>query len=465
MTGSALTARTLATCLLIGTVQVCPACARSSSPRQKSAAPSTPPFQMSADVTRDEVTRRTLGPYEGESEAGVDRSTMTGKVLAGYQGWFTCPGDGSGRGWRHWGRRDSFEPGACTVDLWPDVRELDRDELFETSFRHESGEPAFVYSPLVAKTVSRHFSWMKEYGIDGVFVQRFATEVSRTRGLYHFNVVLSNCRAGANEHGRTWALMYDLSGLKRGGTRLVIDDWKMLVDHMKIGRDGADSAYLHHSGRPVVAVWGIGFNDGRQYTLEECAELVRFLKDDPDYGGNTVMLGVPTYWRTLERDCLPDQELHEILRMADVISPWMVGRFGTPDAVADIARDVWKPDLAWCKTHDKDYLPVLFPGFSWHNLKPESKLGEIPRLGGRFLWKQYTEAVGAGAEMVYQAMFDEVDEGTAIFKCTNSPPIGQSPFLTYEGLESDHYLWLTGQGGRLLRGEIQVTDELPQRDL
>ena len=56
-----------------------------------------------------------------------------------------------------------------------------------------------------------------------------------------------------------------------------------------------------------------------------------------------------------------------------------------------------------------------------------------------------------------------IDEGTAIFKCTNNPPVGASKFLTYEGLPTDHYLWLVGQGGRLLRGEIQPSDEMPAR--
>ena len=62
-----------------------------------------------------------------------------------------------------------------------------------------------------------------------------------------------------------------------------------------------------------------------------------------------------------------------------------------------------------------------------------------------------------------QAMFDEMDEGTAIFKCTNDPPVGESRFLTLEGLPSDHYLWLAGIGRKLLRGEIEATEELPQR--
>ena len=64
--------------------------------------------------------------------------------------------------------------------------------------------------------------------------------------------------------------------------------------------------------------------------------------------------------------------------------------------------------------------------------------------------------------MIYVAMFDEVDEGTAIFKCTNDVLAGgASKFLTYEGLPSDFYLKLTGAGGKMLRGEIPFSDKVP----
>ena len=384
--------------------------------------------------------------------------------MCGYQGWFSCPGDGSGRGWHHWQKRGAFRPGSCTIDLWPDVRDIPADERFATDFLLADGSPAEVYSPLVEKTVRRHFKWMEDYGIDGVFVQRFGTEIRGVMGLYHFNTVLANCRAGANAHGRAWAVMYDLSGLRSGGTQVVIDDWKMLVDRMHVGRDENDAAYLRHRGKPVVAVWGIGFSDGRQYTFDECARLVDFLSKDPKYGGNTVMVGVPTYWRTLQKDCVADERVHDVILRADVVSPWMVGRSATPKQVERIAREVWKPDLEWCREYGKDYLPVAFPGFSWHNMQPDEPLDQIPRLGGRFLWKQFVELRRVGATMVYQAMFDEVDEATAIYKCTNNPPIGESPFLDYEGLPSDHYLWLVGQGGRLIRGEIEPSETLPTRE-
>jgi hypothetical protein len=58
-------------------------------------------------------------------------------------------------------------------------------------------------------------------------------------------------------------------------------------------------------------------------------------------------------------------------------------------------------------------------------------------------------------------MFDEVDEGTAIFKCTNNPPVGESTFITFEGLPSDHYLRLVGMAGRMIRGEIPYSEKMP----
>lgn len=63
--------------------------------------------------------------------------------------------------------------------------------------------------------------------------------------------------------------------------------------------------------------------------------------------------------------------------------------------------------------------------------------------------------------MVYIAMFDEVDEATAIYKCTNTPPVGASPFLTYEGLPSDFYLRLAGHAGKLMRNEVPLSETVP----
>jgi hypothetical protein len=61
-----------------------------------------------------------------QATGGVDPCTLENKVLIGYQGWFTCPEDGSGR-WTHW-YRGAPTPDTLTVELYPDVSELDPDE-------------------------------------------------------------------------------------------------------------------------------------------------------------------------------------------------------------------------------------------------------------------------------------------------------------------------------------------------
>ena len=46
-----------------------------------------------------------------------------GLVMAGYQGWFNCEGDGAGKGWTHYDKNGRFEDGSCTIDLWPEMDE------------------------------------------------------------------------------------------------------------------------------------------------------------------------------------------------------------------------------------------------------------------------------------------------------------------------------------------------------
>ena len=385
---------------------------------------------------------------------------LKGKVVTGYQGWFGAEGDGSGLGWKHFGGKE-LGPGNCGFDLWPDLTDMAEDEKYPTRFRNADGSPAALFSSYNAKTVLRHFQWMKEYGIDGVMLQRFGGELRSPRS-YDFNTaVMQNVRRGAEEHGRAWAVMYDLSGMKKEEVLpLITEDWKRLVSRANILKD---RGYLHHHDKPLVAVWGIGFNDKRAYGLAECGKLIDFLKGE----GNAVMLGIPYYWREQNRDSLADPELHAVLKKADILSPWSIGRYRGTEAVKKNLPSRLAADIAWTKENQLAYLPVIFPGFSWRNLEKgrgrDAPLNAIPREGGAFLWQQAVEAKRADAEMIYVAMFDEVDEGTAIFKASNQPPVGESEFMTYEGLPPDHYLWLTGEIGKMLRGPDGGSFTMPAR--
>ncbi len=390
---------------------------------------------------------------------------LDGKVMCGYQGWFRVPEDGSQNGWHHYSPGKTFEPGKCGIDLWPDVRELAAEERFATGFKMVDGSVAEVFSSVRRATVQLHFQWMLEYGIDGVFLQRFVASTRDPRFRKPADEVLDSCRSAATATGRCWALMYDLSGIKPGETELVIADWKRLEAQMHLRDSRENPAYLRLREKPLVALWGLGFND-RAPILDEWRRLIEFFKKDAALGGCAVMVGVPAYWRTLERDAIHDPALLEVVALADVVSPWNVGRFSTPVAATAHAAKVETPDIAWCRERGLGYLPVAFPGFSWHNLSAsrgkDAPLNAIPRLGGRFLWAQCVGAHAAGAKGLYVAMFDEMDEGTAIFKVRSDVPAGVTEFVIEPDVPGDEYLWLTGQAGRLLRGEVKGT-EFPVR--
>ena len=385
------------------------------------------------------MLEESLAPYTGPVKKDVDTSTLYNKVMCGYQGWFMADGDGYGMGFVHWGGVDRSEP-QCSVDLWPDLSEYDADELFPTRYRHEDGSTAYVFSSTVKKTVLRHFKWMEEYGIDGVFVQRFGGPISRPGRDYERTcAVLSHCREGANRYGRAFAVMYDVS-FDRRSVNTIMRDWARLINEMKLTQT---PAYLRHCGGPVVALWGYGF-DHRRFDAEATKELFEFFKK-PENGACTIMLGVPNDWVQWD-----DDRIKLVKQYVQIISPWNVGRYHSPESAEKHFASCWPQDLAWCGQHDKDYYAVVFPGFSWYNLKHgRDRLNAIPRLKGEFFQSQVEQVKKYGMNMAYVAMFDEVDEGTAIFKCTNNPPVGN--FVTYEGLPSDYYLKLTGEAGAYLR--------------
>lgn len=398
-------------------------------------------------VMSDPATKTT------ESMSRVRFKSIRNLVMAGYQGWFNTPEDGAGLGWKHFEKEKEFKPGKCTIDLWPDVSEYEK--TYETAFKLPDETPAKVFSSYDASTTDLHFKWMKQYGIDGVFMQRFVVSIRNQKGKDNYNKILNNAVLSAEKYDRAICLMYDLSGMEAGEEDILIRDWKELCEKYKLVSRN-NNHYVYHHGKPLVAVWGIGFNDRRKYGYEQVKKIIDFLKSE----GCSILVGVPTHWRTLTIDAVSDTRLLELVKQADIVHPWLVGRFD--NNTYEPYRKSIEEDIKWCKANGKDYMPVLFPGFSWHNMKKDAPQNMIPRLGGRFFWKQVKGAVDAGAESLYLAMFDEIDEGTAFFKCTNTPPVGESSFITYEGEAPDHYLWLAGEAAKYLKGELR-SSRMPVR--
>ena len=388
--------------------------------------------------------------------------TYKGLVMAGYQGWFHQPKQGV------------MYPDArhIHIDMWPDVKEYAK--TYPTGMKLADGSTARFFDSADKSTVDLHFKWMQQYGIDGVFMQRFFGAAQPSQRHSASTKVLTNAFAAASKYKRAIAIMYDLSGLKKSGQDCssLIEDWKYLVDSLHVTNQQGTHTYLFYKGKPLVVIWGLGFPD-RPYNIRNIGiqRFINFLKNDPQYGGCSIMLGVPTGWRELNADCTPDPFLHQLIEQADLIMPWTVQRF-TPLLHHDMDRyrDDILDDMKWCKAHGIGYVPCVYPGFSWHNLSRDEfpndvkPSGSIPRQGGRFYWEQISTALRCGAKMLYVAMFDEVNEGTAIFKCTDNPPVSkEAKFINMDGQPSDQYLWLTGQAARVLGGDEPLSLTIPER--
>ncbi|HEV7324992.1 MAG TPA: glycoside hydrolase family 71/99-like protein [Bosea sp. (in: a-proteobacteria)] len=370
----------------------------------------------------------------------------------GYQGWFGCPGDGTQRGWVHW-FRGSQPPSISnfTIDLWPDQSELSSSERCATGLPLPSGQEATLFSSANAEVVARHFQWMRQYDIDGAALMRFATQLSNKVQLEGINKVLRNVRTAAEAERRGFFIMYDLSGpTSEQLLESIQADWLRLTEE----RTTSSAAYIHHKGKPVVALWGIGFSHVK-LGAADARRLVDFFKSQHV----TVLGGVPTYWRTLERDARPEPEWKSVYTSLDVLSPWTVGRFRSPNDAAGFGQAVMAPDMTAARRGGQDYMPVVFPGFSWFNLRQgKSPLDQIPRQCGAFYQAQVHSALKSGADMLFTAMFDEADEGTAIFKLEQDPlklPAGANLLVPDRGSGcrggNDLYLKLAGEATRAIR--------------
>jgi hypothetical protein len=413
----------------------------------------------------------------GAESVGRERhfyTSLLGVHVAGYQGWFTCPGDGApasdgAPGWSHWffPGTDAGNPNSLAGDQWPDTSELGPGERCPTSFHLSTGVPAFLFSDQNPKTVARHFTWMRQYDIDGAAMQRFTWKVARPDLRNVYDKVLANARAAAEVERRGFFVMYDISGVNMRGSdaaEIIKRDWHHLTEELHL----TDSpAYMFDHGKPVVAVWGFGFKD-RDISPDQAMEIIRFL-----HSGNkpaTVIGGVPTSWRVLGSDGRwPDSQTQpewaSVYRALDVISPWTVGRF-RDDASADAyMRYRLLGDVEEAQRLGIRYMPVVFPGFSWRHGAGRTKgapVNEIPRRCGAFYKRQIKNALGSGAQMLFTAMFDEIGEATAIFKIAAEPggtPAG-TDFLALDAdgcsnATSDMYLVLAGQATRALRLSVE----------
>jgi len=390
-------------------------------------------------------TTEFVAAFANAASAASSPGDVVGKITVGYQGWFACIGDGAPiNGWWHWSNNWSLPPSPTNTGIkaWPDMREYTTS--YQTAYANlGNGSPAKLFSHYDQQTVNTHFTWMQQNGCDTAALQRFNPNSSEgpTR-----DAMAAKVRTAAEATGRKFYIMYDVTGWTNMQSEIKTD-WTA-----KMSAHTASTAYAKQNGKPVVCVWGFGFNDtNHNFTADQCLDVINFFKAQGCY----VVGGVPREWRTGVGGSRAG--FIGTYHAFNMISPWMVGAIGTVADSDGVYTQFTVPDEADCAANGIDYQPCVLPG----------DVSARQRVHGDFMWRQFYNMVRAGVQGIYISMFDEFNEGNQIAKAaetqatipTNSGFLGLDEDGT--ACSSDYYLRLTNDGGRMLKGLIALTATRP----
>jgi hypothetical protein len=369
---------------------------------------------------------------------------VVGKITVGYQGWFACPGDGQPdtSWWWHWSSNWGMPSTSNNAILaWPDVR--DYTTTWGTEYPNlGNGQQARFFSSYTQQTVDTHFLWMQANGIDTAALQRFCPVGGVGSEGPIRDAMASKVRQAAEAYGRKFYIMYDIGGWTNMQSEIKQDWTNRMNTHT------TSSAYARQNGKPVVGIWGMGYGDaGHAWSAEVCLDVINWFKSQGCY----VMGGVPREWRT--GDGGSRSGFSDVYHAFNMISPWMVGFLGDAGQSDWAYTNLTVPDQADCNAHGIDYQPCVLPG----------SVHERQRAHGDFMWRQFYNVIRAGCQGIYISMFDEYNESNQIAKTAESSawlPVG----TFFRGLDddgtpcsADYYLRLTGDGGKMLKGQIPLT--------
>ena len=318
------------------------------------------------------------------------------------------------------------------------------DHGYQTAYADlGGGGAASLFASFDQQTVNTHFEWMQANDCDTAALQRFDPNGSEgpTR-----NAMATKVRTAAEAYGQKFHIMYDVSGWTNMQTEITAD-WTATKAALT-----ASPAYAMQNGKPVVGIWGFGFNDDNHpWPADAGLDVINWFTSQGCY----VMGGVPTWWRTGVSDSRAGYL--DVYHAFDMISPWMVGRIGTAADSDSFYTNVNVGDQADCTAHGIDYQPCVLPG----------DLSARQRAHGDFMWRQFYNLVRVGAQGLYISMFDEYGEGNQIAATAAtaaSVPAGSGLLALDEdgtACSADYYLRLTADGGRMLKGNLALTATRP----
>lgn len=391
----------------------------------------------------------------------VDPTTINNKVLVGYQGWFRTPGDVAGTNtFAHWFSGAAMQS-TEVFDTWPDLSTFPPSAVYSipTMF-YPDGTNATLYSGQNPAAVLRQFQMMQEEGIDGVMLSEFTTHLAQAGGSNandYPNVVriLNNVRAAATATGRTWAFLYDTSGASSSNVVSVVEtQWENMVNSGYT----SDPRYLHMNGLPVVMIYGFFDNDSNHVIGDPTygQPIIDFFKAPGPYQAYVIGSG-EWYWRTTGTAAI-----QQMIGTLNAYIPWNVGHVHTvAGATYPIQAETgtYQADQAQLATTDTKFIPLFFPGTS--NAGAPTATQTSPRYNGNAYWQQFSSTPTAGMNTLFIAMYDEVNENTAIMPVTNTPPTQTPEFFTSPGDPPDWYERLTNVGAYYFENNLPVPEVTP----
>ncbi len=396
------------------------------------------------------VSTELAGALASPAVAASPPGDVVGKITVGYQGWFAAIGDNSPiNGWWHWSNNWGQPPSPSNnaIVSWPDMRDYTR--TYQSAYANlNNGQPATLFSQYDDQTVDTHFRWMQENGCDTAALQRF-NPFSQEGPIR--DAVTAKVRTAAEARGRKFYIMYDVTNWLNFQTEIKTD-WTT-----KMSAYTSSPAYARQNGKPVVCIWGFGFSEpSRPFTPPPCLEVINWFKAQGCY----VIGGVPTWWRLGINDSRPG--FFDVYTAFNMISPWMVGRAGSPADLDSYYNNVNVGDMAECTARGIDYQPCVMPG----DLSTRGV-----RRHGDFYWRHIYNMVRLGSQGLYVSMFDEYNEGNQIAKTAESAAWipSNSSFVTLDedgtACSSDYYLRITADGGKMLKGLIPLTAVRPTQPI
>jgi len=374
-------------------------------------------------------------------------SVLDGRLIAGYQGWFGCPGDYQGNAtWFHWFSGPA-QVNRLTVDMFPDVSQLPASSLCDTGLVKADGSTLKVYSAMDPALVDLHFAQMAAHGVGAVALSRFVNQFSNPQWKLRVDRVLDNALAAAQHNHLPLFIEYDVSMSDETSVYALIGaDWTDVNARYGLA---THEGYLKNAGTPVLQIWGFGFTD-RPGAPSPVTQLIGDLKTGNGVPAAFLIGGVPSRWDTLDGDSKSDPAWAGVYAQWDVLSPWTVGAYRTADEATSLIGQSGMAQKVAAEARGQVFLPVVYPGFSWRNLSGTrnavAPLNAIPRDCGRLFDAEVSQVVANGNQSFYVAMFDEVDEATAMMPTLASQdqlPAGVSAVsLDMDGcaLPSDFYL-------------------------